>query len=148
PRERSPPDRLIAGGLGEQRDPPDQEAKGAAFSGRALHPDLSALQLDQPLRERQAEANPFVAARRRAIDLTELLEEARLVLALDTDAGVAHLYHRSGIGLRCADDHAAVVRRELDRVVDQVVDDVPEAARIEDDLRGAVNLRCHGQLFL
>ena len=41
-----------------------------------------------------------------------------------------------------------MVRGEFHRVVDQVVDDVAEASRIEDHLQGAVHLRSDRQLLL
>src|SRR6202035_3583760 len=98
----------------QHRQPWDQEAEDAAASGRAFHPDLAALQLHQPFREGQAESDAFVAARGRAVDLTELLEEALLVLRLDADPGVTDLDDRAGRALGGADDHAAMMRREFD----------------------------------
>ena len=102
--------------------------------GRLCDVDPAAHQRDEPLRDGEAEAGAAVAAAGRAVRLDEGLEEARLQLGVDADAGVAHLE---------ADDHRVPGRlveghpeddlarlRELDRVADEVGEDLAQPAGV------------------
>src|SRR5712664_2563358 len=85
----------------------------------ALRPDTAAVELDELLTDRQAEAGPARAPRDGVVQLLEGLEQAREVLVADPDAGVGHAdVDRLRLG-----DHAhqhAPLRRELDRVRQKV----------------------------
>jgi hypothetical protein len=67
----------------------NDEPEGAALAGRALDADLAAHQQDQPLADRQPEPGAAVLAGHAVVGLLEGLEQPRLRLRLDADAGVA-----------------------------------------------------------
>ena len=77
-----------AGGRGARLGRQRQRERRADADG-ALDGDGAAEQVREAARDGQAEAGAGVAARRAAVDLTELLEDELLVLAADADAGVA-----------------------------------------------------------
>ena len=52
--------------------------------------DRAPVQLDEPLRQREADAGPRVAFRQGRIQLTEHLEESRKILAPDPNPGVGY----------------------------------------------------------
>ena len=58
----------------------------------AAAPHLAAVQLDQPLHQRQPEPQPAAAAVERPVGLGERLEEPRQHLRRDARAGVAHAH--------------------------------------------------------
>src|SRR5436189_3216512 len=87
-----------------------RKREGAAPAGRALHPERSAVQLHEPLREREPETGPLSRSFGIAADLAELLEDPLLILRGYPDAGVAN-GHGGRAVLACrADVHAAAVR--------------------------------------
>ena len=65
------------------------ERAAAAFL--ALDPDPAAHAFDQPGRDAQAQAGAAVLARRRSVGLLERLEDVRLLVRGNADAGVLHL---------------------------------------------------------
>src|SRR5436189_5121043 len=82
-RTRSPAIRLPPPAYGER------EHEAAADADLALCPDAAAVQLDEPLREREAEPRPFVLPRAR-VGLLELRDDAVEVLGRDARPGVGH----------------------------------------------------------
>ena len=62
------------------------------FPERAFELDRAAEHLRQAPANRQAQAGSAVAARRRAVELPEILEHLRLILAGDADPAVGHRY--------------------------------------------------------
>ena len=72
----------------------DRERERAADAGLALHPQPPAVQLDDPLRQREAEPGALRAGPRRATAALERLEDALLLRLGDADAGVAHAHLR------------------------------------------------------
>ena len=66
------------------------EAEGRALARRALDRERAAHALDDAARDREPEAGAAELARRAAVGLLELLEDARLRVRRDADAGVAH----------------------------------------------------------
>src|ERR1051326_6155388 len=96
------------------------EREGAALSGRALHGDRAAVQLDEALRQRETQPSPF--ARALPTDLAELLEDLLLILGRDADARVAHRDAHGAVLARRGDLDAAAIRREFHRVREQVVE--------------------------
>ncbi len=82
------------------------------------------------LRQGQAQPRPGLACEWIA-DLAELLEDVRLVLGRDPDAGVGH--GDPHIGVVDADDHpdGTAIGRVLDGVRQQVVEHLPEPAAVD-----------------
>ena len=66
----------------------DREGEAAPLPDDARGPDRPAVELDERAREREADAHAGVAARRRAVDLAETLEDVRQLALRDPDAVV------------------------------------------------------------
>src|SRR6266850_569728 len=92
---------------------PSETGAGAATFAAALHLHPSAVRFGEMLHDRQSEPESAVLARRRAVGLTERLEDVRQELARDPATGVGD---RDLDALRRA-THAhvnrALIRREL-----------------------------------
>ena len=106
------------GRRGGQRQPHDELA--AAAGAGAVGGDAPAVQLDEPARQRQPDAEPALRALQRRRDLREHLEHRRQVLRLDADAVVGHRDPQLSAGHRRLQRDAAAARRVLGRVVEQV----------------------------
>src|SRR5205814_4961598 len=74
-----------SGRLGSDRQ---RERERRALADLALHPDLAAMQLDELPREREAEAGALTPPGVVRARLTKLLEDQRLLVVRDADAGV------------------------------------------------------------
>src|SRR5579862_9131324 len=99
------------------------EDEPAPLPELALDPDPAAVELDETLREREPETRAF-ALPDADFRLLELLEDPPLVLAGDPGTGVGDRdEHLLVDALRC-DDDAAALRSELDRVREEVEDDL------------------------
>ena len=131
----------------------EAERAAAARAARraAIVPPISAT---RRRRDRQAQAGAAVPARHRAVGLRERLEDQRLLVARDADAGVADR-ERAGrtpsrspaIGSASAtstDDLAAL--GELDGVADQVQQHLAQALGVADDAVGHVRRDAPRQL--
>ena len=66
------------------------EAESRAGAGFAVDRDAAVHAFDDALGDRQPQAGAAELARRGAVGLLEVAEDARLVFRLETDAGVAH----------------------------------------------------------
>ena len=88
------------------------------------------------LHERQSEPEPAVGPRAGAVALPEALEDVRHELGVDADAGVGD--HDLGPSRHAAQADADLARRrrELDRIGDQVPDDLLETVGIAEDRAG------------
>ena len=77
--------------IGRQMGPAerDRDGEGAARDRDALDIDRAAVQLDQLLHQREADAGAFMGAAARALDAVEALEEARELCRGNAGAGVA-----------------------------------------------------------
>src|SRR6516164_8061921 len=93
------------------------------------------MELHELPRDREAETNPLILARRRRICLREALEEMRDEAALDADTGVTHFEHTVAVALHGRDRHAAATRREFDRVRQQIPHNLLEASRLAGERR-------------
>src|SRR5215831_9714884 len=98
-----------------------------SLTNLALHPDLAAVELHKL--PAQGEPQP------RALDLlcgrphlTELLEDLLLILWGDADPGVADGNLHEPILWHCAHFNASTFRRELDRIRQEVQDNLPDLA--------------------
>src|SRR5438128_3708762 len=103
-----------------ERDDEDR----APVLARALRAHGAAVKLDDVLHQREAEPEAAVRARARAVALAERLEDVRNELRRDPDARVGDDDLDARLGARETHAHAAARRRELDRVREQVPDDL------------------------
>ncbi len=120
----------VVAGFGQVQADPELRA----FTRRAVYTDFTAHLLDQALGNHQAQPGAARLARQRVIGLAERLEQRAYILAGQADAGVLHadaqlhavflffFNHRPG------DDSA--LAGELDRVADQVGQDLLEPQRV------------------
>ena len=112
------------------------------FADHALDPDPAAHHADQTPRDGQPQPRPAVAARRGGVGLLEGLEYERLLFRGDPDPRVRdrdvklHRIGRLSLGAHPNDDRAPL--RELERIPDQVQDDLAQAAGIPDERVGRV----------
>ena len=111
----------------------------------AFHFDRAAVFFDDRARNGQAQAR---AARRAFAVATfvaaiEPFEHVRQVVRRNADARVTDPQHDAPLAARRfdVDPHAAAGRRELDRVVEQIVDHLPQPAGVADDRRTARECR-------
>src|SRR5437016_1410974 len=101
--------------------------------------ERAAVQLDQAAADRQAEAGAAVLARERVLDLVEGLADPRQLVRRDADAAV-----RYGDGEAAAlleprvERDGAALGRELDRVGQEIEQDLLDRARIGLDRRQVV----------
>ena len=119
--------------------------------GRAGDGDLAAEQADELAADREPEPGAAVEAGGGAVALRERFEDPQLLLVVDADAGVARPRTRrrtarlerlgrrapSVVGGADVDGHLAALG-ELERVGEQVLQDLAQALRVGDDRRGAV----------
>ena len=91
--------------------------------------------------DREPKPEAGVSARARAVGLLEPLEDARQQVGLDTPARVAH--DEARVAIACEPHrHGAIWRRELDRVTQDVLDDLTQPIGIAAHQPGiAVELR-------
>jgi hypothetical protein len=68
----------------------ERDGERAALPGDALNAHRAAVELDQFLNQRQADARAFVGPRPRPLNPMEALEDVRHVLRGDARAGVPH----------------------------------------------------------
>ena len=117
-------------------DPAQSHGHGERRAGaeRAVDLDVAAHQLAQPLDDHQAEPGAAVAARHRAVGLGERAEQPRHHRRRDADPGVGDGQAQAPAVAVVAevsqrDDDVAALG-ELDRVADQVGQDLPQAAGV------------------
>ena len=132
------------------------EREGAAEAGRAAQGQLAAQQLGQLAADGEAEARAAVLAAGAGVGLLEGLEHDLLLLDRDADAGVGDLegHHRArlverhvvgapaGLGRHDAQAHAAL-GGELQRVAEQVLQDLLQALGIGDDAAAEMLVDLH-----
>ena len=108
---------------------PHDEA-GAEARARALRRDRAAVKLDQVAGDREPDPEPALRARRRAVGLAEAVEDVGEELGRHARARVADLDRELALAAGEGDRHAPVRRRELDRVRDEVPDDLLQAVGV------------------
>ena len=97
---------------------------------RALGPHLPAVQLDQLAHQREADAGPLVAARRRVVHLREAVEDPLELIGGNPHPGVRHRkVHAARLAPHRQLDPPARLR-ELQRIPDQVHQHLVERIRI------------------
>src|SRR5207245_2979226 len=122
----------LRGGRRDGEGQREAEVAAAAYLGR--NGDLSAQQRHQPPRDREAESGAAVAAGHGRIRLRELLEDRGQLLLRDADPRIAHAKLPRGlvaVAAHRARGHVDLTALgELDRVPDQVDEDLSHARRI------------------
>ena len=91
------------------------------------------MQLYEPPANREPETRPLVLLHERALALHERLEEPPLQLRLDPGAAVPHEEADVASLLERADVDRRPSGRELDRVCQQVQQDLPDPPRVSAD---------------
>ena len=92
------------------------------------------MEFHEPLRQRQAEPGAFTLLSVVPPDLAELLEDSRLILGRDPDAGVADGDFGIVACPNRADLDPSPVRGELHRVGEEVEEDLADLAFVGDEL--------------
>src|SRR5690348_11885845 len=77
-------------GMLSRQDGGDDDEEHRAFARAALQPDPSAQKLGEALAQRQTQAGATQALLQRRVDLGEILEQLRVHVLGDADAGVLH----------------------------------------------------------
>ena len=153
------------GGLGV-----DGEEEGGAMALLAAHPDLAAHRLGDALGDDQAEPGAAMPAGDGGVALAEGLEELVEPLRGNARAGVAHLelelqplaarrclfdsgevgvvvrQVEHGDGMARNLNHDLALFGELERVADEVDEDLPQPRRIADDRSGGLSVVQVGQV--
>src|SRR5690349_16099309 len=111
-------------------------ARRRADARFAFELEASAVELGKRLCQREPEAGAVVASAETAVDLAEGRHGARDVLGGDADAAVAHLDGNAALVALEAQRNLAARRRELDRVRQQVHEDLLELPLIGADEAG------------
>ena len=126
---------------GSRRRPAaDGEEERRAAARLALHPHPAAQALGEAPADHQPQAGAAIDAGDRGVGLAERLEQAVDAVGRDADPGVAHgeeeLDQAVPLARRRVDLQADLAaRRELDGVVEQVDQDLPQAAGVALDRR-------------
>src|SRR5581483_11401418 len=110
----------------------DREEERAAVSGRALHPDATAVGLDDTLGDGKPEPR---AAPLRLASLPEPLEQMWQMVLGDPRAGIRDPEPDSAIARFRSDRDAAAGTRELDRVADEILKNLEESVAVAPDFR-------------
>ena len=97
-----------------------------AFAQGRLDPDTPAVHLHDLLGDGEPEASATLCLGKGAVDLVELLKDARLLLLGDARSGVQHADGELTIDGFCRHAHLASIR-ELDGVANEVKENLREA---------------------
>ena len=90
------------------------------------------MQLDELLHQRQTDPRALVATALRALDAMEPVEDARQFVSRNAGAGIPHRQQHAGIARAVSDTETPPVERELERVGDEVQDDLFPHLAIDD----------------
>lgn len=125
---------LSVGGGDSPRSRQDQR-NNSSLAGNALDFQGTAMQLGEGFRDGQPQPGAFVATRQAVLfHLIERRQDAREIIGLDADAGVAHGNYGPVVFVQPASggDRAAVGRK-LNRVGEEVHQDLPDLDIVGDD---------------
>ena len=127
-----------------------REVKRAAVAFFALHPNAPVHHMDQAAGDGQAQAGAAESPGERPVHLSERLENHGLLFGGDADAGVAHREVQTASALptqRSTETETSALVGELDRISDQIDEDLPEPPRIAaHEPRALRNRRRHTRL--
>ena len=101
----------------------------------ASHLDLAADRLDEMLHNRESQAGAAKFAAARFVYAIEPFKNTRQVVARDSDPGVGNFDPGGVVAGGTIDAHRPAFGCVLDRVVDQVVDDLADGFLIREDQR-------------
>ncbi len=125
------------------------EKERAAHADRALHPDAPVHQLHELFGDSKAEPGTSVFARRRAVGLGEALEDGVQFFGGDSDARVRDCEPQIAgaviIGVRLNPHFEMTLLRELDRVAEQINDDLAKPVRVADQIDGHAGIETLAQ---
>src|SRR5256714_15658158 len=124
-RTRSPPRSALSARPARQLD-----REGGAAARRRLHQDTAFHPLDELAADVQAEAAAADAVRLRRVEAVELLEDPLVLLGRDAGSLVADRDRDRPLVRPDAHLGAAVARGVLDRILDQVVEHLAQAAGV------------------
>ena len=113
-----------------------RDGERAALARALSTADRAAVQLDQLLHQRQADAGALVGAAARALDAVEALEDVRQLLGGNAGAGVAHRQLDAHCPVLPHGDGDLALERELERVREQVEDDLLPHVAVDVDRLG------------
>src|SRR5215510_11405909 len=102
-----------------------RERERRAMSDLTRHPDLAAMQLDELPRQGQPQSGTFDLLVGRP-DLSKLLEHCLLILRGDSDTRIPHRHFNAPVNRHRPDIDPPGLRRELDRVGQQVEQDLAD----------------------
>ncbi len=122
------------------------QGKGATGARLAPHLDLSAEQIGQFAGDRQAQTGATVTAVGGAVGLAECLEDRRLLLLGDADAGVAHGEGQQVVVARFDAQRHRAFLGELEGIGQQVLDDLLQALAIAEQAGRQVIGKLHAEL--
>src|SRR4051794_9442617 len=105
----------------------DLEPEGTPLTRPAIRPDPAAVVLDDSLAHRQADPRTRVVTA--AVEAVERLEDLARVLGVHPDAVVGHGEAHEPVVARRADGDSRLALRELDRVADEVLENLAEIGR-------------------
>ncbi len=129
------PDPGRAGARYVRRPRRHADGEGGALAGGARDLDRAAVQRDQLLDEREPDPRALVAAAARALHAVEAIEDPRQLVGGDPDPRVRHRQLDAGAPPGERDAHRAR-EGELERVGEQVQDDLLPARRVDVDRLG------------
>src|SRR5207344_1466513 len=110
-----------------------REAERRAFARLRFHPDAASVPLRDLLADREADAGAWVLVA--PVQPFEGREDPLRVLRIDADCVVLHREAPAFVGLLDADVHArGLLVAELQRVADEVLEELDELRRIGADL--------------
>ncbi len=111
-----------------------REVESAAAAGLALDPQPALHELHESLRDPESEPGATILEADRGIGLFEVLEDRRKPRRRDADARIDHREQdHAGHEIVLDARRDAPLFRELDRVAEQVQQDLPQAVLIADD---------------
>src|SRR5215813_14659497 len=97
----------------------ERRRKGRAAAGLALHPDASAVELDEGLADAEPETRPAKLAADAGVHLAELAEDVVELVRGNADARVGHAVHDL-VPLQTRGDGDLPLLGELERVAHEI----------------------------
>src|SRR5215510_9465803 len=121
-----------------------RERERRAHTLLTLHPDSTTVELHKLPAQGESQARALHLLGRRP-HLAELLEDLLLILGSDADSGVADGDLHDSILWHCAHVDPSALGRELDRVGQQVQDDLPDLPLVRPNLaQSAIDVHLQG----